>query len=92
MNDILHDENGDLLFNGGDLVIGDSTLQEVGNIIQANPGDVKSDPICGVGITRYVKSKSRSEFLEAEVKTQLKRDNKNYNRIKKQIKITPKTF
>ena len=92
MNDILHDTDGDLLFKGGDLVIGDSTLQEVGIILQANPGDVKSDPILGVGLTKYTKSKMPVDFLEATVKTQLKRDGKDYNQIKKLIKIIPQTL
>lgn len=91
MKDILQDQNGDILISNGDVVIGESDLQEVGEIIQANPGDIKNDPIIGVGLNKYIKGKVSNHFVEAEVKTHLKRDDKNYNQIKKQILITKKT-
>lgn len=85
-NDILLDDDNDLKIVGGDFVINESEMQDVGIILQMNPGELKSDPILGVGMIRRVKSGVTKEDLEVDVKLHLKRDGKDYNTIKRKIK------
>lgn len=54
--DILTDENDDLLFVGGDLVIGQSDQQHVRHIVLSNQGDFKESPLAGFGLERYLKT------------------------------------
>ncbi len=54
--DLLLDENGDLLIQNGDFVIGDSSYQDVKMIIQSAPGEWKQYPTVGVMADNYVKS------------------------------------
>lgn len=49
--DILLDQDGDLAFKDGDLVIGDATLQNQHLILVAHKGEYKDAPEIGVGIT-----------------------------------------
>ena len=89
--DFILDDNNDLLIKNGDFVIGATTMQDVGIIIQMNPGELKEDPVLGAGLVRLIKSNATQEEVEAIVKLHLKRDDKNYDTIKNQIKFNLKT-
>jgi hypothetical protein len=86
-NDILLDTDDDLDIITGDFVIGESVLQEVGIILRLNSGDLKSDPILAPNLIQLVNSASNNQEFEERVRLFLKRDNKNYEDIKKLINI-----
>jgi len=86
-NDILLDANDDLDIVNGDFVIGESVLQEVGIILRLNSGELKSDPVLAPNLIQLVNSASNNQEFEERVRLFLKRDNKNYEDIKKLINI-----
>jgi hypothetical protein len=86
-NDILLDDNDDLSIVNGDFVIGESIIQEVGIILRLNSGELKSDPVLAPNLVQLVKGVSNSQEFEERVRLFLKRDNKNYEDIKKLINI-----
>lgn len=86
-NDILLDANDDLNIVNGDFVIGESVLQEVGIILRLNSGELKSDPVLAPNLIQLVNSASNNQEFEERVRLFLKRDNKNYEDIKKLINI-----
>ncbi len=86
-NDILLDENDDLNIVNGDLFIGESVIQEVGIILRLNSGELKSDPVLAPNLVQLVNSASNNQEFEERVRLFLKRDNKNYEDIKKLINI-----
>lgn len=85
--DILLDENDDLLFANGDLVLGESVTQEVGILLRLNPGELKSDPILGAGLIRMIKSNAPKDKIKQRIKLTLQRDGKDYEQIKNLIHI-----
>ncbi|PIE50814.1 MAG: hypothetical protein CSA38_01310 [Flavobacteriales bacterium] len=87
MKDIKLNNVNDLEIIGGDFVIGESELQEVGIILQLNQGELKSDPLCGMNMYKYIKGKGVSVELEKNLKIQLERDGKNYEKIKKALQL-----
>ncbi len=87
MKDIKLNNVNDLEIIGGDFVIGESELQEVGVILQLNQGELKSDPLCGMNMHKYIKGKGVSVELEKNLKIQLERDDKNYEQIKKALQL-----
>ncbi|WP_300978935.1 hypothetical protein [Flavobacterium sp.] len=86
-NDILLDDNDDLTIVNGDFVIGESVIQEVGIILRLNSGELKSDPVLAPNLVQLVNSVSNNQEFEERVRLFLKRDNKNYEDIKKLINI-----
>ena len=48
--DILTDENGELLFASGDIVVGDSDESHIEDILKASPGIFKQFPLLGANI------------------------------------------
>jgi len=92
MKDLLLDDNDDVLIANGDFVIGASDMQDVSIILQMHPGELKQDPILGVGLSRKVKRSGNAEDLEVDVKLHLKRDNKDYSSIKNKIKFNLNTL
>lgn len=85
--DILLDSTNDLLFKDGDLVIGESEMQEVGLILQSNQGDWKDSPIVGSNLTREVRGTENKLKRERNLKIQMKLDGKDYDKIKQKIKL-----
>jgi len=85
--DIILDEDNDLLFKNGDLVIGESEMQEVGLILQSNQGDFKQSPIIGSNLTTEVRGLDNKVKRERNLRIQMKLDGKNYDTIKNRLKI-----
>lgn len=81
-NDILLDSNNDLQVVGGDFVIGESLLQEVGIILQMNQGELKSDPLIGANLTNMMRGIQNNEKIKRHIETQMELDDKNYDEIK----------
>lgn len=84
--DILLGAEDDLIIENGDFYIGDSVLQEVGIILALNTGELKSDPIMAPNLIQLVKGKDNGEF-EDRCRLFLKRDNKNFEELKKYITL-----
>jgi hypothetical protein len=87
-NDILLDNEDDLLFNSnGELVIGDSTLQDVGIIVRLNQGDLKEDPLLGPNLIHLINSNADADMVKQRIKLHLERDGKNYNELENLINL-----
>ena len=76
MNDILFDDSGDLLIANGDFRTGDSTLQEVEDIIMSYPGWWKQFPLLGCAAPNYINSPGTGQQLRNTISQQLKLDGK----------------
>ncbi len=64
--DILLDDDDDLLFEDGDLVVDESSDQEVGLILRSNQGDWRASPMTGFGLQQRIRSQTkRTEFARA---------------------------
>lgn len=87
MTDIILDNENEIQIANGDFVLGDSTWQDVGIIIQMNQGELKSDPILGASLIKKMKANASQEEIEQIVKLHLARDGKRYNELKSQIQI-----
>ena len=74
MKDILLGDNGDLLISNGDLVIGDSTLQNQMAIIKSVWGDFKQSPSTGAGVERWLKQDSDIGDMLGEIKQEFEKD------------------
>jgi hypothetical protein len=85
--DYLHTEESDLMIRNGDFAVGESTLQEVGIVLRLNPGELKSDPVLGPGLIRFIKSNAGDAVIRQKARLHLERDGKNYEQLKNQIKF-----
>lgn len=85
--DILLNQDNDIDFLNGDIVIGESLLQEVGIIVTLNSGDLKSDPILGPNLIQLLKSKTNATEVEQRLRVHLARDGKDYNEVKKYLEL-----
>ena len=74
MKDILLDAQADLSFKNGDIVIGESTTQEIERVLLAFKGDFKKYPLLGVEFARKLKSRETSSGIRREVNEQLQYD------------------
>lgn len=85
--DILLNSENDLDILNGDLVIGESLLQEVAIITKLKSGELKSDPILGPNLIQLLKSKASKSEIEQRLRVHLEIDGKDYNDIKKFIEV-----
>ena len=74
MTDILLDNNFDLQIAGGDLVIGESTIQNQGCIIKAVWGDYKQTPDVGAGVGMWLKEDGDVGDMLGEIKQEFEKD------------------
>ena len=72
--------NKDLLIQNGDFVFGESTNQEIANIINFTPGDLKQFLNVGVNINLYIDGNIAN--LQNNIKKQLIADGININILK----------
>lgn len=80
MKDFVFDDNGDLLIQNGDFVIGESDNQHQLDILLAEKGEFKEFPEIGVGIQEMLSDDDFVEFL-IEAKKNLEYDGMNINNI-----------
>lgn len=85
MKDILLNENNEPVIVNGDLLIGESDLQEVSIILQLRQGELKSDPILGINLQHYINSKENRTSIERTIKIHLERDGKKYDDVIRKI-------
>ncbi|MGN7787424.1 hypothetical protein ACTJIJ_23020 [Niabella sp. 22666] len=55
--DLLYGEDGDLIIENNDLVIGLSDYQHVELLLKCEAGEFKESPLVGVGINKYINGK-----------------------------------
>lgn len=79
MKDILLEE-GDLLFLHHDLVVDESTLQHQQLLLITQPGEWKTSPLAGVGLTDWLNDE-RNGDLVTEVRRQFKSDGMTVSEI-----------
>lgn len=70
---ILNDENGDLLLVGGSMVSGETTYQHQRDLLILRKGDLRTEPLVGVGIEDYTDNEQPEELLR-EISTQFMND------------------
>lgn len=85
--DILLDENNKPIILNGDFRTGESELQEVSLILQLRQGELKSDPILGVNLQHFIKSKENRIIVKSKIKLHLERDGKRYDDVIKYLNI-----
>lgn len=80
MEDLLLDENFDLLFHNGDLVIGESSEQHQNLLLLTKKGDWKENPTIGVGINGMLKDDLESDITSI-IRTEFEKDGMQVNGI-----------
>lgn len=90
MTDIVQTQDYDLEILGGDLKTGETTLQEVDNIMISMQGNFKSAPLIGPNFQQLVNSAISEREIKRRMKVQLALDDKDYDDIKSQIQLNMK--
>jgi hypothetical protein len=80
MKDLLLDESGDLSLEGGDLTVGESTLQHQSLLLHTTKGDWRENPLAGVGVAGFLKDELPGELL-AEIKKEFEKDGMTVNSL-----------
>lgn len=73
--DLLHDSDGDLLIQNGDLKIGASDPMHVADLIGSYPGDWKQFPLRGVGVNNFSGSTGEEQAIDNQIRQQVIADN-----------------
>ncbi len=63
MTDILFDETDDLAVIGGDMAIGEATLQHQADLLSAQEGEYKQSPVTGVGLSNFLNDEDPREMI-----------------------------
>jgi len=85
---ILLDDDNDLKIVGKRMLIGESTMQEVGVILQMNQGELKTVPMLGPNLVQLKKTNASRFDIEQRMRINLAMDRKDYQEIKEQVKAT----
>ena len=72
--DFLQNDDGDIAYLLGDLVIGESDDDHVVDLIASAPPAWKEYPLCGVGVDNYLNSSGMQQFLRRAIIQQLTTD------------------
>jgi hypothetical protein len=80
MNDILTAANGDIIFKDNDITIGFSDLQHQEDLLLMQKGELKREPLQGVGIENFL-NESDIDGMLAEVKTVFTNDGMDVQRL-----------
>ncbi len=78
--DYLLDDDNDLLFKDGDLVIGESTLQHQRNLLLSNYGDNREYPLMAVGVTNFINDDNFGD-IAAEIQDVFELDGMEIERL-----------
>lgn len=70
----MHDGKGEFLFEDGDLKIGQSDEQHVGDIFITQKGENKEFPLVGFGAINYIKTSISASEFKRDLKIQLEYD------------------
>jgi len=64
----------DLQVESGDLVVGYADGQNLEDLMETHQGEIKADPLVGVGVSRIVKQRQGAELLLGKARLQMKAD------------------
>ena len=81
-------KNG-LIISG--LVVGDSMDQDVVVILKLQQGELKEDPLCGAGLTKFMRGKYDKSQIDDRIRIHLTRMGIDYEEYKKRLSQTFKT-
>jgi hypothetical protein len=73
--DIIINEDGSLALKDGDLVVGDSDLQNLQDLSELNRGELKYDPLAGMDLIKLNKKRLPDSADLAFINRQLNADN-----------------
>lgn len=79
--DLLLDENKDIRIEAGDLIIGDSFIQEVGLILGSAKGEWKNEVLIGANLKALLKTKVDNSKIQQQIRLALEQDNKKLKEI-----------
>lgn len=100
MNGILLDANYNLLINKkvdssgkivSGLVIGNTTDQEVALVLQMSQGELKEDPLLGIGLTKFIRGKYSPTKVEQRIRSHFTRAGIDYDTYKERMQTQIKT-
>lgn len=81
MKGILLDDNLDVLITNKSLLVGDSTSQNQKILILSDKGEIKSNPMRGVGVRRFLEAETPDD-LAREIRVEFIADGMNVNKIR----------
>lgn len=74
-NDIITDiETNEPKITSGDFVIGFSDLQNLEDLMELNPGELKHEPLAGVGVDRMIRSRLDEIAVVSRTRSQMRSD------------------
>lgn len=79
--DFILDDNGDLLMQGGDLLVAESTLQHQRDLLLASKGDFRQFPLIGVGVERELLNDIGPTDLRVMIQREFERDGMLISRL-----------
>jgi hypothetical protein len=74
VSDLLLDENLDLAIKGGDVVLGESTLQHQVLLLLSNKGEWRESPVVGVGLNNHLLNELPDDELRQVIRKEFERD------------------
>lgn len=75
MKDILNDINtGDIALKAGDLVVGNTTYQNIYDLLLADKGFYKFDPFIGVGIVDFINEDINEAMMISKIQSEIEVD------------------
>lgn len=77
---LLDAQSGELVFKDGDFVIGESDGQHIEAIFILEPGELKSNPLVGIGIQKKINGSADGD-LRREAYLQLQADGYQVNQL-----------
>ena len=87
MKGILLDDDFDLKIRNGSVQIGESIMQDAEVVISITPGTLKSDPLLGPKLTKFIRGKAGRTEIQRIVKIHLQRAGISWDEIKDKLNI-----
>lgn len=81
-HDFLLDDTNDLQIANGDVVLNDSTQQDINLLLTTKKGEWKQNPLVGANIQEYLKQRNGLSGALQEVRQQLQQDGLRINTAK----------
>lgn len=72
------------------LFVGDTTAQDAIMVLKLHQGDLKEDPLLGVGLTKYMRGKLDRSQIESRIRVHFTRAGLDYDDYKERLKLTAK--
>lgn len=79
--DFVVDQDGDLLFKGGDIALGESTLLHQRDLLLAYPGDFRQHPTIGVAIRRELNNTIGRDEIRSRIRREMEQDGQRIERL-----------